>query len=88
MDNALHDRGTATDAAAAEPVQFGPSPFKWLVVKSEYLLQSVLKYPFAARCPHCRSPRHRLIARKYGVALVPTVVRVTGDGRVLQQTAG
>lgn len=28
------------------------------------------------------------LARKYGVALVPTVVRVTGDGRVLQQTAG
>jgi hypothetical protein len=28
------------------------------------------------------------LARKYGVALVPTVVRVAGDGRVLQQTAG
>ena len=28
------------------------------------------------------------LARKYGVALVPTVVRVTGDGHVLQQTAG
>lgn len=28
------------------------------------------------------------LARKYGVALVPTVVRVTGDGRVLQQTSG
>jgi hypothetical protein len=28
------------------------------------------------------------LARKYGVALVPTVVRVTGDGRVLQQSAG
>lgn len=28
------------------------------------------------------------LARKYGVALVPTVVRVSGDGRVLQQTAG
>jgi hypothetical protein len=28
------------------------------------------------------------LARKYGVALVPTVLRVTGDGRVLQQTAG
>jgi hypothetical protein len=28
------------------------------------------------------------LARKYGVALVPTVVRVTGDGRVRQQTAG
>lgn len=28
------------------------------------------------------------LARKYGIALVPTVVRVTGDGRVLQQTAG
>ena len=28
------------------------------------------------------------LARKYGVALVPTVVRVTADGRVLQQVAG
>lgn len=28
------------------------------------------------------------LARKYGVALVPTVVRVSGDGRVVQQTAG
>ena len=28
------------------------------------------------------------LARKYGVELVPTVVRVTGDGHVLQQTAG
>lgn len=28
------------------------------------------------------------LARKYGVALVPTVVRVAGDGQVLQQTAG
>jgi hypothetical protein len=28
------------------------------------------------------------LARKYGVALVPTVVRVAGDGRVLRQTAG
>lgn len=28
------------------------------------------------------------LARKYGVALVPTVVRVAADGRVLQQVAG
>ena len=28
------------------------------------------------------------LARKYGVALVPTVVRVAADGRVLQQMAG
>ena len=28
------------------------------------------------------------LARKYGVALVPTVVRVNADGRVLQQVAG
>ena len=28
------------------------------------------------------------LARKYGVALVPTLVRVAADGRVLQQTAG
>lgn len=28
------------------------------------------------------------LARKYGVALVPTVVRVTGEGLVLGQTAG
>jgi hypothetical protein len=28
------------------------------------------------------------LARKYGVALVPTVVHVAGDGRVLRQTAG
>ena len=28
------------------------------------------------------------LARKYGVALVPTVVRVASDGRVLQQVAG
>ena len=28
------------------------------------------------------------LARKYGVVLVPTVVRVAGDGRVIQQTAG
>ena len=28
------------------------------------------------------------LARKYGVALVPTVVRVAADGRVLQQIAG
>lgn len=28
------------------------------------------------------------LARKYGVALVPTIVRVTADGRVLQQVAG
>ena len=28
------------------------------------------------------------LARKYGVALVPTIVRVAADGRVLQQVAG
>jgi hypothetical protein len=28
------------------------------------------------------------LARKYGVALVPTVVRIAADGRVLQQVAG
>ncbi len=28
------------------------------------------------------------LARKYGIALVPTVVRVAADGRVLQQMAG
>lgn len=28
------------------------------------------------------------LARKYGVALVPTLLRVAADGRVLQQTAG
>ena len=28
------------------------------------------------------------LARKYGVALVPTVIRVAGDGRVLQLVAG
>lgn len=28
------------------------------------------------------------LARKYGVALVPTVLRVTADGRVVQQVAG
>ena len=28
------------------------------------------------------------LARKYGVALVPTVVRVAADGTVLQQVAG
>ena len=28
------------------------------------------------------------LARKYGVALVPTLVRVAADGRVLQQAAG
>ncbi|MGH2383167.1 MAG: DUF4395 family protein [Candidatus Limnocylindria bacterium] len=28
------------------------------------------------------------LARKYGVALVPTVIRVASDGRVLQQVAG
>ncbi len=28
------------------------------------------------------------LARKYGVALVPTVIRIAADGRVLQQVAG
>jgi SAM-dependent methyltransferase len=67
----------APDRSAADPVRFGPSPFKGLVVKSEYLLQSVLKYPFAEHCPHCRSPRHELVARKYTVA---RIVRCTDCG--------
>lgn len=43
---------------------------KQLVVKSEFLLQSVLRYPLSARCPHCRSPRQQLIARKYRVVRI------------------
>ena len=43
---------------------------KQLVVKSEFLLQSLLRYPLAAACPHCRSPRHELIARKYRVVRI------------------
>jgi SAM-dependent methyltransferase len=61
-------RPVAADGAA--PVRFSPSPLKGLVVKSEYLLQSVLKYPFPASCPHCRSPRHAVVARKYRVARI------------------
>lgn len=74
MEHARQDSSprspAAADGSASEPVRFGPSPFKGLVVKSEYLLQSVLKYPFAASCPHCRSPRHELVARKYSVARI------------------
>jgi SAM-dependent methyltransferase len=43
---------------------------KQLVVKSEFLLQSLLRYPLTAPCPHCRSPRHELIARKYRVVRI------------------
>src|SRR5215468_3242601 len=57
-------------AMGAPPGQFAPSPFKTLVIRSEYLLQSVLKYPLAAPCPHCDSARQTLIARKYGVARI------------------
>src|SRR5215470_8254935 len=45
-------------------------PLKRLFVKSEYLLQSVVKYARAARCPHCASLRQMQIARKYGVARI------------------
>jgi len=45
-------------------------PLKSLLVKSEYLLQSVLKYPSTPRCPHCGSERQTQIARKYGVARI------------------
>ena len=68
--DATNRNGAAPGRSATEPVRFGPSPFKGLVVKSEYLLQSVLKYPFAASCPHCRSARHELVARKYSVARI------------------
>lgn len=64
---------THTDAPTrgrAAPRQFAPSPFTNLVVKSEYLLQSLVKYPLAARCPHCHSARQTLVARKYGVARI------------------
>lgn len=43
---------------------------KQLVVKSEFLLQSVVRYPLTPPCPHCRSPRHELIARKYRVVRI------------------
>jgi len=52
------------------PRPFAPSPLTSLVVKSEYLLQSLVKYPLAARCPHCHAARHTLVARKYGVARI------------------
>lgn len=41
-----------------------------LVVKAEYLLQSVLRYPQSVACPHCESRRLSLVARKYAVARV------------------
>lgn len=68
--NATIRNRAAPGRSATPPVRFGPSPFKGLVVKSEYLLQSVLTYPFAVSCPHCRSPRHALVARKYRVARI------------------
>jgi SAM-dependent methyltransferase len=40
------------------------------LVKSEYLLQSVLKYPLSPHCPHCGSTQQTQIARKYGVARI------------------
>jgi len=45
-------------------------PLKSLLVKSEFLLQSVLKYAQTPRCPHCGSARQTRIARKYGVARI------------------
>lgn len=41
-----------------------------LVIKSEYLLQSVLRYPLTPACPHCGSASHALVARKYRVVRI------------------
>jgi SAM-dependent methyltransferase len=43
---------------------------KRLLVKSEFLLQSLVRYPLAARCPHCGSARQQLVARKYRIARI------------------
>ena len=40
------------------------------LVKSEYLLQSVLRYPLTPACPHCGSGNHSLVARKYRVVRI------------------
>ncbi len=76
MDDIRHDTLTAGSTAkssapgAPTPGQFAPSPLKTLVVRSEYLLQSVLKYPMTLPCPHCGGQRQVLVARKYGVARI------------------
>lgn len=61
-------------AEAAAPILVrghrAPPTMRNLVVKSEYFLQSLLKYPLTPQCPHCRSVRQHLIARKYGVARI------------------
>src|SRR5687767_2215 len=41
-----------------------------VIVKLEFLLQTLARYPLPVRCPHCRSGRHRLVARKYAVVRV------------------
>ncbi len=69
--------GSASAPRALAGGHFTPSPLKSFVVKSEYLLQSLLKYPLAVVCPHCGSKQHTLVARKYGVA---RIVRCTQCG--------
>jgi SAM-dependent methyltransferase len=41
-----------------------------LVIKAEYLLQSLVRYPRMVACPHCGGRRHALIARKYAIARI------------------
>jgi len=45
-------------------------PLKNLFIRSEYLLQCVLRYGQTPPCPHCGCPRQTRIARKYGVARI------------------
>jgi len=77
MDDIHQSTVSDGGSAAGAPGPFAPSPFKTLVIRSEYLLQSVLKYPLAVPCPHCGSARQTLITRKYRVA---RIVRCTDCG--------
>src|SRR5262249_25756384 len=70
MDDIHQSTVSDGGSAAGAPGPFAPSPFKTLVIRSEYLLQSVLKYPLAVPCPHCGSARQTLITRKYRVARI------------------
>ena len=63
------------------PCRASTLPLRSLLVKSEYLLQSVLKYPLSSHCPHCGSARQTQIARKYGVA---RIVRCVDCGAVVE----